>query len=493
MQPNPAEDSLPIDGPAAQSPPRAVLGIFVLALVAYGVTAHLRLLDALASFDVANALLLGLFARLPAWRTPRNYAAVGAASLLAAWSSGHPLDNAVLLALADTAGIVTGTRLLARLPLATLQLRREHSPLFVLLACLAASATTTLLALPVTLVQVEHSLSKALALSMSTEFMNHVLIVPMVLGYASHFQRHWRRAGDWLPLIGLLASEMLATLIGGPGAIAFTLPAFIWCALRYTLFPTAVLFALFTLWKCQAFAMGHSSMTSAYFADVASLRIGLSLLWLGPLTVACSQTARNEVLQRLSYASQHDHLTDTLVRRTFVQRGETALARARAGSAPLAMLMLDIDHFKQVNDQHGHATGDIVLRGFAATISHLLRHSDLAGRYGGEEFCVCLPGLSLQDSLIVAERLRSAVLAQTFTTTHGDPLHITVSIGLCHYSPNALPATVDAALAQADALLYRAKQGGRNRVEHASITSPQPAPSGCLSLVAASAALPLKG
>ena len=88
---------------------------------------------------------------------------------------------------------------------------------------------------------------------------------------------------------------------------------------------------------------------------------------------------------------------------------------------------------------------------------------------------MCLPGIHPQDAQRVAERLRAAVLALSFTTPQGTPLHVTVSLGLAHYASGALPASADAALAQADTLLYRAKTGGRNRVEHACITAP-PAP-----------------
>lgn len=484
------QDRADIAAPAAPTPLQTLPGLFLLALLAYTLTSQWQTLQALSTFGVANALMLGLLARVPAWRDVRSYAAIGLASLLAAWMDGASMGAAVVLAMADTAGVVVGVLLLARLPLATVQLRRENSPLFVLLACLLASAVTTLLRLPVHMPDFDGRFTKELTLALSTEFMNHVLILPMVLGFRPHTRWRLPPWQDALPLAALLLSELLATLIGGPGAIAFTLPAFIWCALRYPLYATASIFALFTLWKCQAFAMGHSSMTSAYFADMVSLRVGLSLLWLGPLTVACSHAARNEVLQRLNYASQHDYLTRTLVRATFVQRSEAAMERLRSAGAPMAMLMLDIDHFKQVNDQHGHAMGDAVLQGFAATVSGQLRQSDLVGRYGGEEFCVCLPGIHPQDAQRVAERLRAAVLALPFTTPQGTPLHVTVSLGLAHYAAGALPASADAALAQADTLLYRAKTGGRNRVEHACITAPPAPETGSLGVSAAACPAP---
>ena len=456
---------------ADPSPPLRTAGFLLLAVVSYVLSQQWQAWEALSTFGVANALMLGLLAKFSGWRGGRSYLCIAAASALAHALHGPDFHHAALLAFADTAGVAIGVSMLGRLPQPTLQLRRENSPMLVLLACLAASATTTLLALPTQALQTSNNLPKALALAVSTELMNHVLVVPLVLSFRPYVQ--WQRLQwhDGLPLLALFASEVLATLIGGPGAIAFTLPAFIWCALRFPLYITATMFALFTLWKCHVFAMGHNSMTSAYFANIISLRIGLSLLWLGPLTVACSQASRNDVLKRLNYASQHDHLTRTLVRGTFLQRSEAMLEQLRADESAMAMLMLDIDHFKQVNDLHGHAMGDTVLQGFSSTVKRLLRHSDLVGRYGGEEFCVCLPAVSHADALLIAERLRAGVLALPFTAAGNEPLHVTVSIGMAYYASGALPVSISASMAQADSMLYRAKTGGRNRVEHCSFAA----------------------
>lgn len=193
---------------------------------------------------------------------------------------GRSFSDALLWGTADAAGVATGVLLLARLPVPTVQsCAAKNSPLLCYWPVCAASAVTTLLRLPVQMPLLGSAWPKELALALSTEFMNHVLILPVVLTF--HLYSHWHRLElrHTLPLVALLLSELLATLIGGPGAIAFTLPAFIRCALRYPLSATASIFALFTLWKCQAFAMGHSSMTSAYFSDMVSLRVGLSLLW----------------------------------------------------------------------------------------------------------------------------------------------------------------------------------------------------------------------
>ena len=468
--------------PHFSNPLQQAVGIFVLAGAAYILSAQWRMLEAFSSFGIANALMLGLMARLPRWRHWHSYLWIAMASYLAHVLAAQGTLQALSMAVADVAGIFMGVHLLTRLPDATVSLRREGSAMLLLLTCLVASTTTLL----------QWSLQWPAPANgygwlplLCAEFMNHLLVVPLVLSYQEKQRWPVQQWEDALPLLALLTSEILATVMQGPGAITFTLPALIWCALRYPLFHTALLFALFTVWKCVVLTGTQTSLAPTLLSPALSLRLELGLLWLGPLTVACSHTARKEVLQRLNYASQHDYLTRTLMRATFLQMGERALAQLRAQQAPMAVLMLDIDHFKQVNDEHGHAMGDTVLRGFAATLTRQLRSTDLIGRYGGEEFCVCLPGIALSDALSVAERLRMSVVALPFTTPRGQDMRVTVSIGLTHYSGEALPGSMEHALSQSDAQLYRAKAGGRNRVEHAAISH-----SSTLHLPAATPSLP---
>ena len=476
-------------------------GVFVLALAAFGLAAQWQKLEAFSSFDIGTAVLLGLFARQPAWRGWQHYGAAWLANaLILSGYSNHDIAASCWMALSDAAGLWVGVRLLERLPPAVLQMRREQSPWSVLLACLAASTVSTAVSLPATLGSLSAPLPSEVLVVLATEFMNQLLVVPLILSFTTQRRPYRGFLAESIPFLILIASEILASLIGGPGAIAFTLPALIWCALRYHLFPTAILFVALTLWKCAAFTTGAGStgMAVTYFSDLLSLRLGLSLLWLGPLTVACSHAARNEVLEQLNHASQHDYLTQTLVRATFLRRSDHQLAQLRKSASPMAVMMLDIDYFKQVNDQHGHGMGDTVLQGFALTLSRQLRDSDVIGRYGGEEFCACLPGVDLENAQRVAERLRKAVLTQVFTTPKGHSFHITVSVGLVHFAAAALPESVEAALAQADALLYRAKSGGRNRVETLSLTTPQVTPPGAdestaMPVLQRMAAVPLKG
>ena len=186
------------------------------------------------------------------------------------------------------------------------------------------------------------------------------------------------------------------------------------------------------------------------------------LLWILSL-VAESMLARdysNETLLRFAFT---DFLTGLKTRGYFEQQLDMELARAERRGTPVAVLMIDIDHFKRLNDAHGHHAGDIVLRDVAAILTHDLREIDIAARYGGEEFILLLPETDLQGAKLVAQRLRSAVEQASFLTgTSANPEHVTISIGVALFPEEA--RFKGDLLEAADAALYEAKAQGRNRV-----------------------------
>ena len=156
-----------------------------------------------------------------------------------------------------------------------------------------------------------------------------------------------------------------------------------------------------------------------------------------------------------------DPLTQALNRRSFNDRAAAELARARRYGRTTAMLLLDADRFKAVNDTHGHAAGDAVLQALSATVAAALRPSDLFGRLGGEEFGVLLSETGGPGAVVAAERIRQAV-ADLRVLTAGGPLAFTISIGVAEVAENE--TAVQAAMARADLALYQAKAAGRNRV-----------------------------
>ena len=165
------------------------------------------------------------------------------------------------------------------------------------------------------------------------------------------------------------------------------------------------------------------------------------------------------VLQQLAHT---DSLTGLYNRRVFVERLEQETARlARSDTSPISLLMLDLDHFKRINDNFGHAMGDSVLRHFAKLMKETIRSIDLAARLGGEEFAILLPGADKNEAIGIAERICRQT-ASSALPCRTDPLHYTVSIGVAQVLVH--DRNTEAALHRADSALYSAKANGRNQV-----------------------------
>jgi len=166
----------------------------------------------------------------------------------------------------------------------------------------------------------------------------------------------------------------------------------------------------------------------------------------------------------LAAAARVDGLTGVLNRRALEEEAREALAVCARLQIPCAALLFDLDHFKRINDTHGHQAGDAALRHFADLVRPTLRRSDVFGRYGGEEFLAIMPGAGPEEARGAAERLRSLVEAQPLRVAGAD-VPLRVSIGLAWGERAALEPLV----ARADAALYRAKEAGRNRVAEAAV------------------------
>jgi len=168
---------------------------------------------------------------------------------------------------------------------------------------------------------------------------------------------------------------------------------------------------------------------------------------------------RHEI--ELEYSALHDPLTGLANRQLFNDRLARALARARRRGNQVALLFIDLDGFKQVNDQHGHATGDLLLREVAQRLQRCVRDSDTTGRIGGDEFVVVLEALAAPDSAaVVAEKIRDT-LAQRYAPS-GHALHVSASIGIAVFPDHGDDA--EQLMRLADAAMYAAKHGGRDRV-----------------------------
>jgi len=168
----------------------------------------------------------------------------------------------------------------------------------------------------------------------------------------------------------------------------------------------------------------------------------------------------NELLLELSNT---DHLTGLFNRRYLMEALEKELQRCIRKGGCMSLIILDIDHFKRVNDTHGHLQGDVVLQKVALSMQKELRSYDIAARYGGEEFVAVLPDSTHTEAMFVADRVRQSIQGIKFSGALA-PLAITVSLGVATF-PSATCATVDGFIKLADDALYLAKANGRNRVE----------------------------
>lgn len=164
--------------------------------------------------------------------------------------------------------------------------------------------------------------------------------------------------------------------------------------------------------------------------------------------------------QKLVQMARVDGLTGVYNRRYLDMRLKEELDRSRRHGNSFSLLILDIDHFKTINDRHGHLCGDYVLRDLARKLQQQLRTTDIIGRYGGEEFCCLLPETSLQQALIFAERCRDKIAKELFSCD-GQTIRITISLGATEQQDGD---TLEGIVRRADVALYEAKHGGRNLV-----------------------------
>jgi two-component system cell cycle response regulator len=192
-----------------------------------------------------------------------------------------------------------------------------------------------------------------------------------------------------------------------------------------------------------------------YQLSSAELLAGL----LSPLTLVLDNA---RLSQRLHEMSTLDGLTRQLNHRAIYERLTEEMERARRYKTPLSVILCDLDHFKEVNDAHGHLAGDLVLREGAAVLRRCLRSTDLLGRYGGEEFLAVLPQIDLDSARLAAERLRRGLEAHVVTLPSGATVRISGSFGVATRDELTSSDTVDLLVSLSDRRLYEAKAAGRN-------------------------------
>jgi diguanylate cyclase (GGDEF)-like protein len=208
----------------------------------------------------------------------------------------------------------------------------------------------------------------------------------------------------------------------------------------------------------------HNDATELCAALLVSVGLTVSPLTLVvalPLATLLQRSFRHA---RLLTEAREDSKTGLLNAATWEREAVAEVGRAIRTSSPLAVALLDLDRFKQINDTHGHLIGDEVLRHVADSMTGLLRDYDLAGRFGGEEFVMLLPQTRAPDAFKIADRVRAHIARMPVTTTGGEPVPVTVSIGVAALDAGSSRELTEL-LAAADAALYRAKASGRNQVQ----------------------------
>jgi diguanylate cyclase (GGDEF)-like protein len=273
---------------------------------------------------------------------------------------------------------------------------------------------------------------------------------------------YWRYGVNSLPL------RVMA--ISGYGAVVCTATA--WLMLRYytgrrssvhyrLLTGLSCLFALAQIARSIYFGMLHPEptnimLTSAW--NVLLLCIGAAIM---PALSMAAVLMLHEALQiEAEEAANRDFMTGALSRKHLFATGQQFILQAAATRRPLTLLLIDLDHFKTINDTYGHAAGDEVLRAFADMVGEHLRGRDVLGRLGGEEFAVLLPDASVTSAQLVAERLRLRAQQHQVVSSFGT-CHYSISIGVAGWLGGE---SFDQLCQRADQALYQAKNSGRNRV-----------------------------
>jgi diguanylate cyclase (GGDEF)-like protein len=368
------------------------------------------------------------------------------------------LSAAALFAGTSLIGSLTATALLIRLDHRDLTLRRVHSVMRILACLLPACFTAALCGAALVKIQFDGSATQTLMTWPASELVNYLIVLPAMLTVAPRWSRFRQ------PVLALAVSCAAAVYFDGPGSIMFPMPALLLCALTYPLPTTAMLTMVLGTGCLTTIGLGvvNIGQDMAIPAMVVSIRIAVAFLVLVPLTISSAMAVRNDLLGQLRAAADHDGLTGLLNRCAFEQRMENRLKQVFAPGKGLAMLWLDVDHFKTINDDHGHLAGDAVLRAFARIARCCCGDDDLVGRVGGEEFALVVDASGPEEAAAVAEHLRQAFAAHL---TPWNDIHIraTVSIGACYLDQpeRGLPEL----LSRLDEALYCAKRNGRNRIE----------------------------
>lgn len=430
-----------------------------------------------AFFWPANPIFLGLLLRYPKMRTASALWGAFAGYMLADLITGNTLALTFILTMTNFVAVLSTLMILLFIQ-ARLKYFQDGALIIYpyVFALICGTFLGALFAIN-TIPYVPHTFmsTKQLFVDFSNwwsgEFFNAIIILPLVLSFPKlleikKFIKNKRAESfnffDALPFAAVMLSMILTHTYYGPGALLYPLATLVWAASVYNLFNISIInsFVCLILYHSVSFLYLHDA-TNSFLTEIISIRIGLSILGLATIILCIISQNRKLLFNEVYYLANHDSLTETMNRRSFIQLTERALEGKKYKKA--CFLMLDIDHFKKLNDSYGHYAGDIVLRKFADLVKENLRTEDLFCRHGGEEFVVFLSNVDKIEAQLIAERIRLQ-LSKTYIDIHqAEPIKITVSIGISY---TTIPATnnLQQLINLADKALYQAKEKGRNCV-----------------------------
>ena len=440
-----------------------------------------RPLAFLSIFWVANAVLLGLFLRFEVLNNPGGWLGAFTAYMFADLTTGGTLLVTLCLSIAN---LLTPYITLILIRKFKVDYRHYNKGLtFVYLfffsafgGCLASAlfAISTVPYLPNTFMSVER-IWLDFGIWWSGELLNVICFLPVILSIPEWqtVQKFFREdifqninIHKFLPIMSVIISVTATHFYVGPGAIMFPIAALVWTALTYHLFTVALINCLVCMIMHYSIS-GHylAGSTENYFSTTISVRLGLFMLALGPLLSLSIINRNNQsIYKQISNLANYDSLTTAMNRRYFYQESETYLNpnQTEQTAKTISILLLDLDHFKKINDTHGHTAGDKVLEKFSLSIRTQIREQDLFGRIGGEEFAILLKNVSLEESATIAERICKLTSTTPIFIDAKKELSVSVSIGISHHKlPDKI--NIQELVERADTALYQAKTNGRNQ------------------------------
>lgn len=452
------------------------LGIAMFATALLGI--NTRPVSFLATFWLPNPLLLGLLLRFPHFQKWYGWLGAFIGFMLADMIMGSPFALTLSLTLANLVNVSTA---LLFIKLTKLDYNRfNHGLTFFYLfliitasSCLGAlTAVLTVPYMPGTFMPLDR-IHTEFIMWWSGEIQNMILILPIILtwpaflnlkdSFLALFYKFKTTPKIILPALIIILSSCLGYYFSGPGALMFPVAGMLWAALTYQFFTIT----LINLVVCAAlyhsvtqFYLGFSQHD--YLDTTVSARIGIFMMALASLTVALISQNRSVLFNQLRHHVDYDTLTQAMSRRNFLDTTFNKLRLIRLKNSPFALLMIDLDYFKRINDTYGHHIGDVTLQHFVKITQQTLRQNDLFGRLGGEEFAIFLADIQPAEALKVAQRIQENLEHSPLVLPDQSILTIRVSIGLYHHTESN--DNLEELLSYADQALYKAKELGRNQV-----------------------------